>query len=169
MVAKQKQLSNFFSNAGKFMDLTQKQIEGLEGIYLICFGSEPVIVDVNAPACDHRFEKLHDGWVSDHELNIEWGPTSEKQMNWDEAVKYCEGLGGRLPTREELQSLVDYNRHDPAIDTRIFQDTKNTWYWTSSPVSGYANGAWCVYFDDGDVNYFDKGDGGYVRPVRASQ
>ena len=169
MMTKEKQLSKFFNMAGKFLELSQKQIDGLEGIYGICFGSEPVTPNNSAVSHKQRFEKLSDGWIKDNNLGIEWGPGSKNQMNWDKANKYCEDISARLPTREELQSLVDFDKHSPAIDTEIFPNTKSSWYWSSSPVSGYDSCAWCVVFIYGYVYGIDKGNDNYVRPVRASQ
>jgi hypothetical protein len=48
-------------------------------------------------------------------------------MNWKAAAEACGklNLGGhsdwRLPTIRELLTLVDYERHDPAIDTTAFK------------------------------------------------
>ncbi len=60
----------------------------------------------------------------------------------------------RLPTRHELQSLVDYGvpSPGPTIDAAWFPNTQNSAYWTSSP-SGDSGYAWYVDFGDGDVNY----------------
>ncbi len=77
----------------------------------------------------------------------------------------------RLPTVDELQSIVDYGRFSPAINTDWFINTSNGDYWSSSPSvdAGYA---WLVGFDAGGAIYQVRG--GYygylaVRLVRASQ
>lgn len=117
-----------------------------------------------------RFKKLADGWMLDKALNIEWGPSSKKRMNWEDTQKYTAEQGGRLPTVKELRSLADYDRHSPAIDTDFFGDTKtDDWYWTGTPVAGSSSNAWCVDFYGGSVYYGDKDVSNYVRPVRASQ
>lgn len=117
-----------------------------------------------------RFKILSDGWVLDKALGIDWAPSSTKKMNWEEAKKYAADQGGRLPTVKELRSLVDYDKHSPAIDTQFFGDTKtDDWYWTGTVVAGHSGNAWCVGFNSGGVGSGNKGLDIYVRPVRASQ
>jgi hypothetical protein len=117
-----------------------------------------------------RFEKLSDGWVKDKLLGVDWAPTSDKSMVFKDAQKYCADLNGRLPSIEELQTVIDYREENPAIN-EIFADTKtDDWYWSGTTTDWNKGRAWCVYFFYGDV-YFsgNKDDDGYVRPVRASQ
>ena len=118
-----------------------------------------------------RFRKLSDGWVLDKALGIEWGPSSDKRMTFDEAQKYAAEKGCRLPTVKELRSLVDYDRHEPAIDSAFFPDTKtDDWYWTGTTTSWNSVAAWCVNFYGGRVGSINGKDYHfYVRPCRASQ
>ena len=52
--------------------------------------------------------------------------TAPGTYTWEQAFTYCENftLGGysdwRLPNRNELQSIVDYSRYNPSIDTTSF-------------------------------------------------
>jgi len=118
----------------------------------------------------NRFKILADGWVFDKALGIDWAPSSQKKFDWEGAKKYAAEQGGRLPTVKELRSLVDYDKHNPAIDTQFFSDTKtDDWYWTGTEVAGYSGSAWRVGFYLGLVDYCGKVDGIYVRPCRASQ
>jgi len=61
----------------------------------------------------------------------------------------------RLPTKDELPTLVDRNRKaqqkKPMIDEVAFPDTdpKRLWYWTSEPAG--ETGGWYVCFGDGDL------------------
>jgi len=127
-------------------------------------------ITVKKVAESTRFKILSDGWVLDKALGIEWGPSSTKRMNWEDAKKYASDQKGRLPTVKELRSLVDYDRNNPAIDTAFFADTKtDDWYWTGTEVSGSSSCAWCVSVDSGDVDGSNKVSDVYVRPVRASQ
>jgi hypothetical protein len=119
-----------------------------------------------------RFQKLPDGWIKDHLLGLDWGPSSDKTMNWEAAENYASNLGAgvRPPEIWELETLCDRSRREPATFTPFINDTKfNDWYWTSTPVAGYSSVAWCVGFDSGTVGSYDKDDTNYVRPVRSSQ
>lgn len=72
----------------------------------------------------------------------------------------------RLPTADELQSLVDYGvaYPGPTIDTTWFPNTPGYVFW-SSPYGG----AWNVNFFNGEVGQ-DNGNSSYhVRLVRAGQ
>jgi formylglycine-generating enzyme required for sulfatase activity len=117
----------------------------------------------------NKFRMLTDGWILDKVLGIEWGPSSSKTVSWEDAKKYAAEQGGRLPTIKELQSLVDYDRHSPAIDMQFFNDTKmDNWYWTSTEVDGYIAFAWNVSFNYGYTGSTIKSHYYYVRPVRAN-
>jgi hypothetical protein len=77
----------------------------------------------------------------------------------------------RLPTKDELISIVDYAIPSPnkTIKTTYFPDTKSSGYWSSTTYANYPGYAWAVYFYDGGVysssKYFDV----YVRCVRGGQ
>lgn len=116
-----------------------------------------------------RFEKLEDGWVKDNLLGLDWGPSSNKLMDWEEAKKFCADKGGRLPEIQELQTIVDYSNYKPAINTEFFPDTKiDDWYWTGTTVARWSVSAWVVPFNHGYVYNYGKDGGFHVRPVRPS-
>jgi hypothetical protein len=74
----------------------------------------------------------------------------------------------RLPERNELESILDLSRHDPAIDPEFFPDTPyDDWYWTNTPTAWSSVRAWIVLFHGGDVYYDDRNGTAFVRPVRA--
>jgi len=79
----------------------------------------------------------------------------------------CGKTDWRLPTREELHSIVNYGAFSPATDSNYFPNTQTDWYWSSSSSAGYPSYAWNVYFGYGD--YGSKTYNSYVRLVRSSQ
>lgn len=115
-----------------------------------------------------------DGTVSDPKTRLMWAKEgSGSELNFKSAEKYCKDLvlpskGGytdwRLPTREELLTIVDDKKFDPAIDP-VFV-CKSSWYWTATPLAGGTGGAWMVYFYNGRAVWDDRDSYGYVRPVR---
>lgn len=113
-----------------------------------------------------RFRKITDGsttWYRDASTKLEWSVTAPKRMTWKNASKWCERIGGRLPTVKELLTLVDYERSDPATE---LPDTASDLYWSSSTYRNFPTLAWFVYFSFGYV-YANIKDFGYrVRAVR---
>lgn len=118
-----------------------------------------------------------DGTVTDTVTGLMWqqiGPTDA--MNWRDALAYCEALefaghtDWRLPDVNELQSLVDYSRCGPSIDTDAFPETEPAFYRTATTIAGtFCDQAWVVDFNLGYVDlYFgsQKSALQYVRAVR---
>jgi hypothetical protein len=70
----------------------------------------------------------------------------------------------RLPTIQELNSLVNYEKYEPACD---LEDTRSGYYWSSSPYgSDSSYNAWGVYFKSGSNNWHNKSYVYLVRCVR---
>ena len=120
-----------------------------------------------------NFTDNGDGTVTDKVTGLMWQEQDDgKKMTWREAKEYAEGLslGGytdwRLPTIKELQSIIDYTKKEPSIDTTFFPSTKASFYWSSATVAGYPSFAWGVDFGDGGVGGYVKTVYNYVRCVR---
>jgi hypothetical protein len=118
-----------------------------------------------------RFVKNEDGTVKDKLLKVVWGKTFPEKMTWQVAKEACEklGKGWRLPTVNELFSLIDRSKYDPAIDKDMFPNTQSSYYWTSETCAYYSVYAWMVNFNDGYVYGGKKSYGYHVRPVRSGQ
>lgn len=89
------------------------------------------------------------------------------------AASYCQGLslggfssGWRLPTKKELETLVDRRVTNPSIDSTAFPSTPLEEFWTSTPSAGSPGSVWYVNFDDGDSYYHVTTHTGRVRCVR---
>ncbi|MEO8011283.1 MAG: DUF1566 domain-containing protein [Dokdonella sp.] len=113
--------------------------------------------------------------VFDRVRRLEWSrkPISPDRFEHAAAVTACANfrLGGhadwRLPTREELQSLVDYDRYNPAINRELFHDTPASDFWSSSPGASVPACAWIVFFYYGHVGLLRRDHGAFVRAVRS--
>ncbi|MDP2903835.1 MAG: DUF1566 domain-containing protein [Methylovulum sp.] len=83
----------------------------------------------------------------------------------------CGSKAWRLPSADELQSLVDYGvaYPGPTIDTAFFPNTQNNAFWSSSPNVGNTDYAWYVNFSNGNVSNGNRSGSLPVRLVRASQ
>jgi predicted ribonuclease toxin of YeeF-YezG toxin-antitoxin module len=98
---------------------------------------------------------------------------TNKKLTYKKAIEYCENLklGGyrwRLPTIDELKSIVDYKREDKAIKKgfKYVSVGKYDWYWSSSQDVSDKKYAWVVDFYYGDDGFGHKSDSGFVRCVR---
>jgi len=116
-----------------------------------------------------------DSIVKDSVSKLEWqDDTIGTTVDWQGAIDRCEGLtlGGhddwRLPNINELKSIVDRSKSNPAI-VDGFTKTSSDYYWSSTTYEGGKNGAWIVLFNYGYVNYSAKGSSSYVRCVRGGQ
>lgn len=102
---------------------------------------------------------------------LEWSRTlcDGERVTFEQAQKACAelGEGWHLPTRMELESILDLTRHDPAIDTERFPDTKSASYWTGTPCAWLSGYAWIVNFNLGGAHDGRYDYGACVRAVRS--
>lgn len=99
-------------------------------------------------------------------------PDGDGEITFEAAETECSKLelagkaDWRMPTREELQTILDLSKYRPAIDGDAFPGTASDWYWTSTPCAWSSDRAWIVYFDGGVVSGNNRGSGAFVRAVR---
>lgn len=116
-------------------------------------------------SADAQFNTLNaydlvDGAVSDPIFKRVWSPDAAPLGSFDAAKAYCESLTiggkkGRLPTRIELVSLIDFVK-DSTLPT-VFDGGKTRRMWTSSLVRPFAGTIqyWIVDFDGRTVRASD--------------
>ena len=110
--------------------------------------------------------------VTDHSTGLMWEDQSSiKKANWKDAINYCENLrldgysNWHLPNINELRSIVDYDRYDPAIDP-TFKNTKSSDYWTNTTVKWDSSISWVLNFYYGNGYYHNRSGDFFVRYVR---
>ena len=122
------------------------------------------------------------GIVTDSVTTLQWQDDYSdngdviKYTNWRAAINYCENelsLGGhndwRLPNKNELLSVVDYTKSNPAIYEE-FQNKTSNYYWSSTTNANNPSSAWLVDFYNGTSNdYYGKYIIVPVRCVRSGQ
>lgn len=88
------------------------------------------------------------------------------------AIGLCGYRDWRMPTLDELQSLVDYSipRPGPTINAVWFPNTSANPYWSSESSSSDPYAAWTVYFDDGGTGAYTRNSFGLrrIRLVRSA-
>jgi len=181
------QLKSYDENAQEITDSTLKDDayykKGLDSNYTA--ESEMVVDEVNALVWQNSAEvgTLTKSWLSEANYIFCDGNTNTlscDDTSGDTALSYCYDLvlGGysdwRLPTLEELDTLVDYGKHAPAIDGTYFDvNSSNNSFWSASTYEAgeYSsrNKAWALSFVDGSDSYEFKNRMLSVRCVRGGK
>ena len=106
----------------------------------------------------------------DRTLNDYWQQQDDNTpMTWEQALAYCSALSinsydeFRLPSRNELETLVIPLAGGYWIDTVVFAGNNFTHYWTSTTDAGNSSAAWAVNFADGSIVSLDKTSNVLVR------
>ena len=128
-------------------------------------------VSVTAPKCyPSRFRIEPTGFVRDVASGLTWQRDVKNvpAMNFAAAKTYCATLGNgwRLPSLNELQTIQDETRKDPAIDPVAFPDTPSEFFYVSTPVLDVDWAAWSIDFAYTDTGQGDGKNTGRVRCVR---
>jgi hypothetical protein len=117
------------------------------------------------------------GTITDNNTALIWQKEDDNILrNYADAITYCTttlSLGGatqgwRLPTIDELVSITDKGKKNPAINP-LFINTNTSFYWSFSSSALSSSYAWGVLFSDGYGNGRNKTDSYYVRCVRDGQ
>ncbi|NRB42489.1 MAG: DUF1566 domain-containing protein [Pseudomonadales bacterium] len=78
---------------------------------------------------------------------------------------WCGAKDWRLPNKQELQSIVNNNRTNAAVDSNFFPNTQD-YYWTATAFAPNTVAAWRVNFNVGDIKASSKSNYHYLRLVR---
>ena len=126
-----------------------------------------------------RFELvLWDQAVLDKETGLVWARNANIAntfMPWDNAVRSCynreigERKGWRLPTIEELATLVDPHSTNPALPpgfSSFFDNVQNSCYFSITTNTYHPDIVWAIHMTDGSVIEETKSYNCYVWPVR---
>lgn len=107
---------------------------------------------------------MNDEAVLDLETGLVWERSpSTDDMDWFAAIINCynKNVGGRggwrLPTAEELRSLVDPTQTSPALPAgHPFTNVQSSNYWSATTLANFTDRAWHVSFGTGFVSNSDK-------------
>jgi len=122
-------------------------------------------------------EKVRKLWLSDANYETcEHNNSSPAcyDTSGDTATTYCsdlalDGGGWRLPSIEELETLLDDGKYDPSLTDGIFKNFSSSYYLSSTSNANNALNVWRVDFNNGFSNDYDKAYSQYVRCVRGGQ
>ena len=100
-------------------------------------------------------------------------------VTWQQALDYVKKLNlevyrgsgdWRLPNRNELRSLADYSRNNPALPAgHPFINPQSNWYWSSGTDTTLPANAWLINMQDGELFNNAKSDPYYqVWAVRTA-
>ena len=142
---------------------------------------------------DPRFTDNCNGTVTDNLTGLIWLKNANcfEMIDWNGAMTAVKGLKDgdcgpdpglilsdgsfpgdwRLPTMEELCSLIDYGKRDPALPSgHMFSDVPQGYYWSSTKLEYHSGLAWTVYLHVGTTCYDAvTNQAGHVLPVRDSK
>ncbi|MBU4153690.1 MAG: DUF1566 domain-containing protein [Proteobacteria bacterium] len=115
--------------------------------------------------------------VVDQNTGLIWQQQDDNtKRNWDAAISYCSDLtlgnqsDWRLPSRQELITILDMGRQQPAINP-TFTSTKSDRYWTGVSGALSSTSAWTVSFTNlvNPLFPLQKTGANYVRCVRGGR
>lgn len=145
---------------------------------------------LDQPVTDSRLVDNRDGTVTDLLTGLVWLKNLNcfGMLDWKSAALAAKGLktgncgpdpllvlsdgsstgDWRLPTMQELCTLIDFGRRDPALPQgHMFLNVPSGYHWSATPLEHYAGAAWIVYVESGTTCYEGINHrAGHVWPVR---
>jgi len=121
------------------------------------------------------FKDNGDGTITDHATGLMWPKSgSYNPLTYKNAKAYIEELNSkkfaghsdwRLPTVDELKSLLTQEKQSNELYINPIFDRKQSWYWTSDNLA--SDKAWDVLFTKGLVSFRNFISTCHVRAVRS--
>ena len=113
-------------------------------------------------------------WTADNLQTKQDDEDDSEQHNFEAAefaINKCAIAGftdWRLPTIDELSTLIDRTRFKPATNIEFFPSTRTDYYWSNTPdASAPEDYAWIVSFNGGLVSFYSRASTACVRAVRS--
>jgi hypothetical protein len=114
------------------------------------------------------------GTVYDTKTKLTWQQqVPSTRYPWADAKTYCAhvgailgGSGWRLPTLNELLTIVDFSRSNPSIDPSVFPATPADVFSSATPDASSSEAMWTVNFLYGVAWALSNTDAFAVRCVR---
>ena len=117
---------------------------------------------------NERFKIVSPDEVLDTKTGFTWMRNlPDKPITWYKAM---ESYGGnyfwRMPTIQELFTLVDYTRLSPALpDWHPFMHLAS-FYWTSTEFADVTSYVWVLHIQSGSINQYERDNDFYVWPIK---
>ena len=102
--------------------------------------------------------------VTDSATNLMWKAATELDMNWSQALAYCEDLNyagysdWRLPNRNEFATILNYTGKEYGDSKSDFPDIIGGNYWTSTSAPDYGGSARAFIMEVGGGTMFSVGE-----------
>jgi len=136
-------------------------------------------IQAGYPKSGARFVDNGDGTITDKATGLMWpadsngvGCNGGASKTWTTAMTWARGLvfagysDWRLPNVYELQSIINYARINPCIDTTFFLNTKDKYYWSSTTKLDQTTYKMPVHFGAGYSYWGSYACSNYLRAVR---
>jgi len=107
--------------------------------------------------------------VTDSKTGLVWQKEKKGNLNWEEALEYCETStyagydDWRLPSIDELITLFNPFSYNPASSFPLYITEH---FWSSTTCEHYRRHGWLIKFIEGDVSPDDKSYKRYAICVR---
>lgn len=156
-------------------------------VYLLCaYAGLAMAQQCKAPLASQQFISHNNGTVTDQRSGLMWKTCLEGQespqcygkptaLQWQDAVNlsqnaFTRSFAGyqdwRLPTRAELETLIEPHCREPATNVQVFPNMAAVGLWSSDIANQANQTAWGIDFTTGRTFEHFQAASKYVRLVR---